>query len=86
MNVGELSRMGIDMVNKLASILVIVMGAYFLIYHDKLGRETFESLRNKILPLKKATPREYSIVYLVGGIILSLVGVLTLFGVIHFKW
>ena len=77
--------MGIDMLNKLASMLLIGVGAYFIICHDKLGRETAEYRRNKILPLKKATPKEYSIVYLVGGIILSLVGVLTLFGVIHFK-
>jgi hypothetical protein len=77
--------MGTDMLNNLASILVIVVGAYFLIYHNKLGRETAESLRNKILPLKKATPKEYSIVFLIGGIILSLVGILSLFGVIHIK-
>ncbi len=74
------------MLDKLAGILVIVVGAYFIIYHDKLGRETAEHRRNKILPFKKATPKEYSIVYLIGGIILSLVGILTLFGVIHFKW
>jgi uncharacterized membrane protein len=63
-----------DILNKLAIILVIVVGTYFLIYHRKLGRETAESLRNKILPLKKPTPKEYSIIYLVGGIILCLVG------------
>jgi len=64
---------------------MIVIGAYLIIYHDKLGCETAEDLRNKILPLKKATPKEYSIIYLVGGIILCLVGVLALFGVIHIK-
>ena len=78
--------MDIDILNKLASILVIVVGAYFIFYYNKLGRETAEYRRNKILPLKKATPKEYSIIFLIGGIILSLAGVLTLFGVIHFKW
>ena len=73
------------MLNKLVTIVMIVIGAYFIIYHDKLGRETAEDLRNRILPLKKATPKEYSIIYLVGGIILCLVGVLALFGVIHIK-
>ena len=81
----EFSRMGIVILNKLVSILVIIVGTYFLIYHRKLGHETAESLKNKILPLKKATPIEYSIVYLIIGIILSIVGILSLFGVIHIK-
>jgi hypothetical protein len=79
--------MGIDMLDKLASMLVIVVGAYLIIYHRRLGSGTAEFRRNRLLPLgKKATPKEYSIVYLASGIILSLVGVLTLFGVIHLKW
>jgi len=79
--------MRIDMLNKLASGLVIVVGGYLMIYHRRLGSETAGFRRNRLLPLgKKATPKEYSIVYLATGIILSLVGVLTLFGVIHFKW
>ena len=77
--------MGIDALNKLAIMLMIFIGVYLIIYHDKLGRETAESLQNKILPLKKATPKEYSIVYLIGGVILSLVGILSLFGIIHIK-
>jgi len=77
--------MGIAILNKLANILVIVVGIYFLIYHRKLGHKTAESLRNKILPLKKATPKEHSIIYLIGGIILSFLGILGLFGVIHIK-
>ncbi len=77
--------MGTDILNKLAYILVIVVGVYFLIHHRKLGNETAESLRNKILPLKKVTPKEYSILYLIFGIMLSLVGILSLFGVIHIK-
>ena len=64
---------------------VIVVGGYLVIYHDKLGREIAESLRDKILPLKKATPKEYSISYLILGMILSLVGILSLFGLIHIK-
>jgi len=77
--------MGIDALNKLAIIMVVFVGVYLVIYHAKLGRETAESLQNKILPLKKATPKEYSIVYLIGGAILSLVGILSLFGIIHIK-
>jgi len=50
--------MGIGVLNKLVIILMIFLGAYLIIYHDKLGRETAESLKNKILPLKKATPKE----------------------------
>lgn len=77
--------MGIVSLNKLVSIIVIIVGTFFLIYHRKLGHETAESLQNKILPLKKATPKEYSIVYLISGIILSLVGILSLFEAIHIK-
>jgi fucose permease len=75
----------VEVLNKLATILVVVMGAYLVIYHGKLGRWTAESLQDKMLPLKKATPKEYSIVHLIIGIILCLVGVLALFGVIHIK-
>jgi hypothetical protein len=81
----ELSGMGIDMLNKLVTIVMSVIGTYFIIYHDKLGRETAECRRNKILPFKKATPKEYSISFLIGGIILSLAGILSLLGVIHIK-
>ena len=73
------------MVNKLVSILFIVLGGHLIINHRKFGRETAESQLRKILPLKKATAKEYSIVYLVGGIIFALAGALALLGVIHFK-
>ncbi len=75
----------VEFLNKMVNILVIAVGVYLVIFHDKLGRETAESLRDKILPLKKATPKEYSIVYLIIGIILCLVGALALFGVIRSK-
>jgi hypothetical protein len=77
--------MDMNMVNKLVSILFILLGTHLIINHRKFGRETAESKRLKILPLKKASPKEYSIAYLVGGIIFALVGALVLLGVIHFK-
>ena len=77
--------MDINTINKLVSILFIVLGAHLIINHHKFGRETAESQLRRILPLKKASPKEYSIVYLVGGIIFALVGTLTLLGVIHFR-
>ena len=77
--------MNINMIYKLASILLIVLGVYFIVKHRKFAREIVDYQRNKILPFKKATAKEHSIIYLVGGIILSLVGILTLFGVIHFN-
>jgi hypothetical protein len=73
------------MLSKLASVLLIAVGAYLINYHRKFGREIAEFRRDKVLPLKKASAKEYSTVYLACGIILCLVGFLTLFGVIHFK-
>jgi fucose permease len=75
----------VEFLNKLVNILVIAVGSYLVISHDKSGRETAESLRDKILPLKKATPKEYSTIDLIIGIILCLVGTLALFGVIRIK-
>ena len=71
--------------HKLASIMFILLGLYLIRNYRKCGRETADSQSNKIRPLKKATPRELSVGYLVGGIIIALVGVLSLLGVIHFK-
>ena len=77
--------MGTDILNKLVNILVIVVGAYFLIYHRKLGKETAESLRNKILPLKKAAQENIQSSIYYSESFFGLVGILALFGVIRIK-
>ncbi len=77
--------MEIKLVQNLVSIIIILFGFYFIRKHHKLGREIAEYNRNKTLPLKKATAKEYSILYFACGIILCLVGALSLFGVIHWK-
>jgi hypothetical protein len=74
-----------DMLNKLVSLLLIGIGAYAIIYHRKLGVRIAEHQRNKMLPFKKATAKECSITQLVGGIIFFLLGILSLFGIIHIK-
>jgi len=77
--------MDIELWNKLVSIIFILMGLHFIRSYHRLGREAADSQRDKLLPLKKATPKELSVVYLVGGIIFALAGILTLLGVISFK-
>jgi len=77
--------MGIEMVNKLAGILCIILGAYLIINGRKFGREVAASQRRRILPLKKASPKELAMGYLAGGIIFISVGLLVLFGIIDFK-
>jgi hypothetical protein len=77
--------MDIELLHKLASIISILLGLHLIRNYRKFGRETADSQRGKILPLKKATAKELSVCYLVGGIIFALVGVLSLLGVIRFK-
>jgi hypothetical protein len=74
-----------ELTHKLAGILLIVVGAYSIVKRRKLAREIVDHQRNRLLPFKKATEKEHSIIYLVFGIISSLVGVLSLLGVIRFK-
>jgi len=77
--------MEIKLVQNLVSIITILLGFYFIRKHHKLGCEVAEFNRNRMLPLKKATAKEYSIVHLVCGIILCLVGALSLLGLIRWK-
>jgi len=77
--------MDIELWNKLGSIFFILAGLHLIRNYRKLGREVAESQRDKMLPFKKATPKELSVCYLVGGIISTLVGALSLLGIISFK-
>ena len=77
--------MGVLILNTLFSLLLIGIGAYAIFYYRKLGTRIAGHQRNKILPFKKATAKEWSIVQLVGGIIFFLLAILSLLGVIQIK-
>jgi len=77
--------MDIELMHKLASIIFIFLGIHLIRKNRKFGCEMADSQRGKILPLMKATAKELSVVYLLLGIILASVGVLSLLGVIRWK-
>jgi hypothetical protein len=73
------------LLNKLGGVLCIILGIYLIVNHRRFGLEKAVSQQRRMLPMKKASPKELAICYLVGGIIFASVGLLVLFGIINFK-